>query len=111
MLKSDQANSKERKKFMPAFFVATNSIKDSEKFEEYVPKAIETIKSFGGETLLLGKADGALTGSVNHQFVGITRFPDMTALNNWYESEAYQALVLLREEAAETVIVKYEQLS
>jgi uncharacterized protein (DUF1330 family) len=35
----------------------------------------------------------------------------MTALNNWYESEAYQALVLLREEAAETVIVKYEQLS
>ena len=36
---------------MPAFFVATNSIKDSEKFQVYVEKAIETIKNFGGETL------------------------------------------------------------
>ena len=96
---------------MSAFFVATNSIKDSEKFQDYVAKAIETIKSFGGETLLGGKAEGALMGSVNHQFVGITRFPEMATLDNWYESEAYQALIPLREEAAETVIVKYEELS
>ena len=46
---------------------------------------------------------------VNHQIVGIIRFPDMAALNNWYESDAYQGLILLRDEAAEFTIVKYEQ--
>lgn len=96
---------------MPAFFIARNSIKDQEKFQAYVPAAIKTIESFGGETLLLGKAEGALTGAVDHEFVGITRFPDMATLNSWYESDAYQALVELREEAAETSIVKYEELT
>ena len=74
-------------------------------------KAIETMKSFGGELVLRGEAEGALVGSVNHQFVGIAKFPEMASLNSWYESEAYQALIPLRDEAAETAIVKYEQLS
>ena len=97
---------------MTAFFVGTQSVKDSNKFEDYVAKARETIESFGGESVLRGKAEGALVGAVNHQLVGIARFPDMASLNNWYESDAYQALIPLRDEAAETVsVVKYEQLS
>ena len=96
---------------MTAFYVGTTSVKDSGKFEDYVSKAIETSKSFGGELVLRGRAEGALVGSVNHQVIGIAKFPDMASLNNWYESDAYQALIPLRDEAAETTIVKYEQFS
>ena len=96
---------------MTAFFVGSTSVKDSEKFEDYVAKSIEIMKSFGGETVLRGKAEGALVGSVNHQIIGIARFPDMASLNSWYESDDYQALIPLRDEAAEITIVKYEQFS
>ena len=51
---------------MSAFFVATISVKDSEKFAEYASKAFETIKKFRGEPILRGKAEGALDGIVDH---------------------------------------------
>lgn len=96
---------------MTAFFVASAAVLDNGKFQEYGAKVRETLTVFGGEPVLRGKAEGALVGAVNHQVVGIVKFPEMTALNSWYESEAYQALIPLRNEAAEFVIVKYEQLS
>ncbi len=96
---------------MTAFFVATVSVKDSEKFQEYGAKASQTLQGFGGELVLRGKAEGALVGAVNHQVVGIVKFPDMATLNSWHESDAYQALIPLRDEAAEFTIVKYEQAS
>ena len=96
---------------MTAFFVATAAVLDNGKFQEYGAKVRETLTDFGGEPVLRGKAEGALVGAVNHQVVGIVKFPEMTALNSWYESEAYQALIPLRNEAADFAIVKYEQLS
>jgi uncharacterized protein (DUF1330 family) len=94
---------------MSAFFVATVSVKDAEKFREYAGKAMETFRTFQGEIVLRGKAEGNLAGNSHHQAVGIVKFPDMASLNRWYESDAYQAIIPLRNEAAEMDIVKYEQ--
>jgi len=38
----------------------------------------------------------------------VVKFPSSEALSGWYASDEYQALVPLREEAADMTIVSYE---
>ena len=92
---------------MTAFFVANVKIKDPQKFQEYAKKAGETFATYGGEPVLRGKVEEVLAGNAEHQAVGIVKFPDQEALTTWFNSDAYQAIVPLREEAAEMVIVTY----
>lgn len=92
---------------MPAFFVATVTIKDPDKFREYAQKAAATFAPHGGEAVLRGGADEALVGKLDHQAVGIVKFPSAEALLAWFGSASYQAIVPLRDEAAEMTIVTY----
>ncbi len=92
---------------MTAFFVAATTIKNPEKFQEYAQKAGATFAPHGGEPVLRGQAKGALVGALDHQAVGIIKFPDLAALNAWFQSPEYQAIVPLRNEAAEMTIVTY----
>lgn len=92
---------------MSAFFVATVRIKDPVKFQEYAQQAGATFAAHGGELMLRGKADRVLVGDLDHETVGIVRFPDDAALNTWYGSDAYQALIPLRDAAADITIITY----
>jgi len=91
-----------------AFFVATVKVKDSTKFSDYAQKAGVSMKAFGGEIIQRGKMREVLVGKADHNGVGIVRFPDLESLNNWYASPAYQAIIPLRDEAADITIVAYE---
>ncbi|VAX08393.1 hypothetical protein MNBD_GAMMA25-552 [hydrothermal vent metagenome] len=92
---------------MTTFFVATATIKDLQKFQEYAQKAGETLAPHQGELVLRGKKDNVLVGRADHQTVGIIKFPGQDALRAWFNSDAYQAIVPLREEAADMTIVTY----
>ena len=92
---------------MTAFFVARVSIKDPEKFQDYAQKAAATFGPHGGEPVLRGALTGALVGTADHQAVGIVKFPSREALDAWFASPAYQAIVPLRDEAAEMTITTY----
>lgn len=92
---------------MPAFFVATVSVKDADKFQDYAQKAGATFAAHGGELVLRGKAEAALAGALAHHAVGIVRFPNLSALQAWFQSEAYQALIPLRDAAADMTIIIY----
>ena len=92
---------------MTAFFVATVKVKDPAKFQQYAEQAGATFAAHGGEPVLRGKTAGALVGSADHQAVGIIKFPSSDALQAWYDSSEYQAIVPLREEAADMTIVTY----
>ena len=37
----------------------------------------------------------------------VIRFPSIDAIDRWYHSDAYQALIPLRDEAADVTIVGY----
>jgi uncharacterized protein (DUF1330 family) len=41
----------------------------------------------------------------------VIRFPDRAAVEGWFASDAYQALIPLRERAADLVLVSYEASS
>lgn len=92
---------------MTAFFIATASIKNPEKFQEYAQKAGPTFAPHHGELVLRGKHEGDLTGASEHHSVGIIKFPDQHSLHAWYQSDAYQSLVPLRDEASEMTISTY----
>lgn len=92
---------------MTAFFVAHVKIKDPQKFQEYAQKAGETLVPHQGELVLRGKKDDVLAGHTDYQAVGIVKFPNPNALMAWFNSDAYQAIVALRDEAADMTIVTY----
>ena len=54
-----------------------------------------------------GRSDRVLAGKADHQAVGIVGFPDAEALSAWFNSPEYQALVPLRDEAADITIITY----
>ena len=92
---------------MTAFFVATATVKDPQKFQEYAQKAGETLAPHQGELVLRGKKDGVLAGQADHQTVGIIKFPSQDALKAWFNSDTYQAIVPLRNKPADMTIVTY----
>ncbi len=94
---------------MAAFFIATSRIKDPQKFADYGAGAGATFAPFDGQLVIRGKAGDTLAGASDHQAVGVVRFPDMAALLAWYNSDDYQALIPLRDEAVDVTLVTYEE--
>jgi len=94
---------------MTAFFVAVVAVKDPAKMQDYSKKAADTFEPFGGKMVMRGKAGEVLTGgSADHQATGIASFPSMQDLKAWYASDAYQAIIPLRQEAADMTITAYD---
>ena len=87
-----------------------SNIKDPKKFQGYAQSVPITLKPFGGELMTKGKTMKVLSGSHDHQNVGILKFPDSAKAKGWYESQEYQDLILNREEAADMTIISYEEL-
>ena len=94
---------------MAALLVARVTIKDPEKFQEYVSKAGPTMMEFGGEPLFRAKADKNLTGGgEDHQITGIFKFPSLEKVDEWYGSKGYQSIIALRDEGADMQFISYE---
>ncbi len=92
---------------MSAFFIATVTVKDAEKFQKYAAKSKATFDLFDAEILARGKHQGALAGNADHQAAAIVKFKDMDTLDKWYLSDEYQTLIPLRDQAADMTISKY----
>jgi uncharacterized protein (DUF1330 family) len=58
--------------------------------------------------VLRGRRVALLAGDHAHSDTVVIRFPDTQAVSGWYGSTEYQALLPLREEAAEMVLICYE---
>ena len=94
---------------MPAYFIAEHKITDPAKFEEYRQKALPTIARFGGRYLTRPGSHTILEkGYWQPDRVVIIEFPDMAALDAWYEAPDYQPLIPLRQAAALDMLIKLE---
>lgn len=97
---------------MTAVMVSTFSIKNVEKFKQYISKTREVAAPHGAEMMFHGTLARALNGDdSNADRAVIVRFPDADALNAWFGSPEYQRLVPLREEAADMKMLSYEPVS
>ena len=85
---------------MPAYLIVEHRITDPTKFEEYRTKVGPMIAKYGGRYLTKGGSHRVL--ETKHWLpdrVAIIEFPDMAALNTWYDSPEYQPLIALRHAA------------
>jgi uncharacterized protein (DUF1330 family) len=93
---------------MAAYVIGHVTVKDAEKWAEYREKVPASLARWGGEVILRGRRFAVLSGEHPHTDTVVIRFPDANAVTNWYGSQDYQALIPIREQAAEMVLVAYE---
>lgn len=96
---------------MSALMIATITVKDQEKFQQYLAKTQKVAASYGAELLFRGKVDRSLTDhDKDHGLTVIVRFPSIEKINEWIDSEEYQPLIPLRDEGTDMKMTSYEVL-
>jgi uncharacterized protein (DUF1330 family) len=94
---------------LAAYLIAEHKITDAGKFEEYRTKVASMIARFGGRYLTKGGSQKILEkGYWQPDRVVIIEFPDMAALNGWYNSLEYQPSITLRQDAALDMLITLE---
>jgi uncharacterized protein (DUF1330 family) len=91
-----------------AFFVGQITVKDEDKWNEYRSKVPATLIPWGAELVFRGKQTQILPGASSHLHIVVIRFTSLSDAHGWHHSDAYQALVPLRLEAADVVGSIYE---
>ena len=90
---------------MSACVIGHITVRDEEKWAQYRAQVPATLAPWGAELLFRGKVDSVLAGAHSHTDTVVIRFPDGAAVAAWYRSPAYQALIPLREQAADLVLI------
>jgi uncharacterized protein (DUF1330 family) len=93
---------------MPAYVIGHINVKDFDKWAQYRANVPATLVEWGGELVLRGRRIAVLSGEHPFADTVVLRFPDPASVTGWYGSPAYQALIPLREQAAEMVLISYE---
>ena len=96
---------------MPAYLIAEDTITEAAKFEEYRVKVGPLIAKHGGRYITKGGSHVVLekeNAVWRPGRVVIVEFPDIAALNAWYNSLEYQPLIALRQASAKDVLITLE---
>lgn len=91
-----------------AYIVGSITIKDLAKWSEYCSRVPATLAPWQAEIVFRGKRAAILSGESPHTDIVVIRFPDIAAVNAWHASAAYQALIPLRQQAADVTLLSYE---
>ena len=91
-----------------AYVVGHITVKRPEQWDEYRARVPATLAPWGAELVFRGQQRPALAGELPHPDIVVIRFPSLDAVNGWFASAAYQALIPLRQQAAEVVLLSYE---
>jgi len=94
---------------MTAFFVSRITVNDPAKMQEYAQATGPTIAEHGGKLVLRGASAKTLIGDeAGKHMTSIVEFPDLKAVDTWFNSPQYQAHAELRVQAGEMQFVAYE---
>ncbi len=93
---------------MASYLVGHITVKDGELWQKYVSGVQESLLPFDSKVVFRGKLVSVLAGKHEYDLVVVIEFPDQSTLDNWYSSEKYQALIPLRDKAANVAIMAYK---
>jgi len=94
---------------MSACVIGHITVRDEEKWAQYRAQVPATLAPWGAELLFRGQRAAVLSGRHMHTDTVVIRFPDVAAVDAWYASPAYQALVPLRQQAADLDLVVFSE--
>ena len=92
---------------MSACVIGHITVKDVEKWAQYRAQVPATLAPWGAELLFRGSSAKVLSGGHRHNDTVVIRFPDQAAVDGWYGSAAYQALISLRQQAADLELISF----
>lgn len=85
-------------------------IKDEDKFTAYVKAAALLMEADGVEIVVRGNFVTTMHGvKVDPHIAAVFRYSDMAAVERFYNSEEYKALIPLRDEACDMTINLYQE--
>ena len=93
---------------MPAICVGHIRVKNAQAWEQYRSRVGATIAQYGGELLFRGEQERLFSGNMPHEKVVALRFESLEAANHWHDSAEYQALLPIRNQAADVTLVLYK---
>lgn len=83
------------------------AVKDAGKWAEYCRRVPGTLAPWGAELVFRGKQVDAFHGEHGYTDTVVLRFADVEAARGWHASAAYQALIPLRTQAADVLLLGY----
>lgn len=92
-----------------AYVIGHITVKDATKWAEYRARVPATLAPWQAELVFRGERLAVLGGEHRHTDTVVIRFPNEAAVDGWYNSAAYQALIPLRMEAAELDLVSFSE--
>ena len=92
---------------MSACVIGHITVKDAEKWAQYRAQVPATLAPWGAELLFRGQRADILAGQHAHLDTVVIRFPDADTVDAWYNSPEYQALIPLRQQAADLDLVVF----
>ena len=93
---------------MAAYLVGHISVKDEELWQHYVAGVRDSLSDFDSRVIFRGNLVSVLAGSNENTRVVVIEFSDHVTLDNLFQSEKYQSLIPLRDEAADVVLTTYQ---
>jgi uncharacterized protein (DUF1330 family) len=82
---------------MPAYFIVQNTIKDEAQYQKYVQAVVPFIASFGGRLVARRAKVEVLEGEHDERPVVMFEFPNMEAIQSFWNSPDYVPIKKLRE--------------
>ena len=95
---------------MPAYVIAQMQVDDIDMYYDYASKIGPTVQGFGGRILAANDAE-VREGSLLYLRTVIGEFPTLDAARSWYESDAYQTIIGLRQNATQGALFFVEGLT
>jgi len=90
-----------------AFVVGHITVKNPARWDEYRSRVPQTLEPWNGELVFRGRQLAVLAGACTHPDIVVIRFPSPEAVQGWFGSAAYQALIPIRTEAADVTLLSY----
>lgn len=85
---------------MPAYVVGEVDVHNPERYADYTQHTPTTIANYEGKFIVRGGNPKTLEGAEVAPRVVVLEFPDMEKLLAWYNSDEYQAILPIRQEAS-----------
>lgn len=92
-----------------AYVIGHITVKDPLKWAEYRARVPATLAPWHAELVFRGERLAVLGGEHRHTDTVVIRFPSNDAVDGWFNSPAYQALIPLRREAADLDLISFSE--
>jgi uncharacterized protein (DUF1330 family) len=93
---------------MSAYLIGHITVKNTDKWQTYVEGVRKSLMPYEAEIVFRGKCAAVLAGEYPHENTVVIKFADQSTLQQWYNSNEYQGLIPIRDEAANVVIISYD---